>query len=72
MRGDMDGSGFNRCGLSGHAHDLVATRIDGNGVDVVALKILDQAKAGPFLLDEKGVVRSGRGAIGCAVEERHA
>ncbi len=29
MRGDMDGAGFNRCGLSGHAHDLVATRIDG-------------------------------------------
>ena len=59
MRGDMDGAGFNRCGLSGHAHNLVSTRIDGNGVDAVALKVLDQAKAGPFLLDEKGVVRSG-------------
>jgi hypothetical protein len=40
----MEGSGFNRSGLGGHAHDLVATRIDGNGVDVVAV-VLDQAKA---------------------------
>ena len=58
MRRDMDGAGFNRRGLSGHAHDLVAIRIDGNGIDILAVQVLDQAEASPFLLDEKGVVRS--------------
>ena len=45
VRRDMDGAGFNRCGLSGHAHDLVAIRIDGNGVDTLAVQVLDQAEA---------------------------
>jgi hypothetical protein len=37
VRRDMDGDGFNRRGLSGHAHDLVAIRIDGNGIDTFAV-----------------------------------
>jgi len=36
MRRDMDGAGFNWRGLSSHAHDLVAIRIDGNGIDTFA------------------------------------
>jgi hypothetical protein len=37
MRRDMDGAGFDGRGLSGHAHDLVAIRIDGNGIDTFAV-----------------------------------
>jgi hypothetical protein len=32
-------------GLSDHAHDLVAIRIDANGIDVLAAQVLDQALA---------------------------
>jgi hypothetical protein len=41
----MDGAGFNPRGLSHHAHDLVAIRIDANGMDILAAQVLDQALA---------------------------
>jgi hypothetical protein len=39
----VDGARLDRCSLSGHAHDLVAFGIDAYGVDIVAVKILNQA-----------------------------
>ena len=45
LRGEMDCACFNRRGLSGHSHDLVTIGIDANGVDPLALQVLDQAQA---------------------------
>jgi hypothetical protein len=41
----MDCARFNRRGLGGHSHDLVTIGIDANGVDRLALQVLDQAEA---------------------------
>jgi hypothetical protein len=54
----MDGPRFDRRGLSGHAHDLVAIRLDANGVDTLAAQVLDQAETRPFFLNEERVIRS--------------
>jgi hypothetical protein len=40
----MDGAGLDRCGLSGHPHDFVAVRINPNGMDIIATKILNEAE----------------------------
>ena len=44
----MDGAGLDRCGLGGHAHDFVAIRIDADGMNILAIKILNEAQAGSF------------------------
>ena len=41
--GEMDSASLDWGGLGGHAHDLVALRVNADGVDILARKILNQA-----------------------------
>jgi hypothetical protein len=53
----MDGASLDRRSLRGHTHSLITIRVDGNGVDILAAQVLDQAEARPFIFDEESVVR---------------
>ena len=43
VRGKVDGASLDRCGLSGHAQDLVAVSIDADGVDILAVEVLNES-----------------------------
>jgi hypothetical protein len=62
----MDGAGLNRCGLSGHAHDFVAIRIDADGIEVLAAEILNETQTGPLFFNEQNAPGLGAVWFGCS------